>query len=128
MDIILSIIIWIESFFIPRKPIIYLTNSNPMSSIKRRNSSMEKLNELGLQIEIPNKKNKNNENTVNYSKNISIDTNYISPSSVDLIVKKTGIYYKNDGQEYRRPNISPKEDKIDNKMVNIFQESNRYYM
>ena len=99
MDIILSIIIWIESFFIPRKPIIYLTNSNPMSSIKRRNSSMEKLNELGLQIEIPNKKNKNNENTVNYSKNISIDTNYISPSSVDLIVKKTGIYYKNDGSK-----------------------------
>jgi hypothetical protein len=98
-----------------------------MSSIKRRNSSMEKLNELGLHIEIPNKKNKNNENTVNYSKNISIDTNYISPSSVDLIVKKTGIYYIN-GQEYKRPNISPKEDKIDNKMVNIFQESNKYYM
>jgi hypothetical protein len=127
MDIILSIIIWIESFFIPRKPILYLNNSNPMSSIKRRNSSMEKLNELGLHIEIPNKKNKNNENTVNYSKNISIDTNYISPSSVDLIVKKTGIYYIN-GQEYKRPNISPKEDKIDNKMVNIFQESNKYYM
>ena len=127
MDIILSIIIWIESFFISKKPILYLHNSNPMSSIKRRNSSMEKLNELGLQIEIPNKKNKNNENTVNYSKNISIDTNYITPSYVDLIVKKTGIYYNN-GQEYKRPNISPKEDKIDNKMVNIFQESNKYYM
>jgi hypothetical protein len=127
MDIILSIIIWIESFFITRKPIIYLNNSNTMSSIKRRNSSMEKLNELGLHIEIPNKKNKNNENTVNYSKNISIDTNYVSPSSVDLIVKRSGFYYIN-GEEYKRPNISPKEDKIDNKMVNIFQESNKYYM